>query len=129
MIKEFLVKEEDTVTVGQDLLKIELGSPPKDSGPKDSGDKGTAKEQSKQPAPSEQQTSPDPQPPSKEESRPTHEFTPPPPPPPPQEKKVVAKKETPTVSEKPDPKAETPFSGREERRVRMTPITMNNRLS
>ncbi|KAI9868413.1 MAG: 2-oxoglutarate dehydrogenase complex E2 component [Trichoglossum hirsutum] len=119
MIKEFLVKEEDTVTVGQDLLKIELGSPPKDSGPKDSGDKGTAKEQSKQPAPSEQQTSPDPQPPSKEESRPTHEFTPPPPPPPPQEKKVVAKKETPTVSEKPDPKAETPFSGREERRVKM----------
>lgn len=27
-IKEFLVNEEDTVTVGQDLLRLELGGPP-----------------------------------------------------------------------------------------------------
>lgn len=41
-IKEFLVNEEDTVTVGQDLVRIELGGAP-------SGDKPAAKEEKEAP--------------------------------------------------------------------------------
>ena len=60
-IKEFLANEEDTVTVGQDLVRIELGGAP-------SGDKPAAteaKEAPKEPAPEtqpEQNKAPEPKP-------------------------------------------------------------------
>jgi 2-oxoglutarate dehydrogenase E2 component (dihydrolipoamide succinyltransferase) len=60
-IKEFLANEEDTVTVGQDLVRIELGGAP-------SGDKPAAteaKETPKEPAPetqAEQKKAPEPKP-------------------------------------------------------------------
>ncbi|GKT82842.1 2-oxoglutarate dehydrogenase e2 component [Colletotrichum tofieldiae] len=60
-IKEFLVNEEDTVTVGQDIVKMELGGE-KSSGSKDSGDK---KEVAEKPKP-ESESKPEP---SKTESK------------------------------------------------------------
>ncbi len=50
-IKEFLVNEEDTVTVGQDLVKLELGGEPS------SGDQQDSKEETKQPTSQEQEQS------------------------------------------------------------------------
>ncbi|PSN62918.1 dihydrolipoamide succinyltransferase [Corynespora cassiicola Philippines] len=112
-IKEFLVNEEDTVTVGQDLVKLELGGAP--SG----GKKEAAKEEPKEPAPKEQETSSQSQgeqekpQPTKEESKPEppkQESKPAPPPPRPspakEPKEAEAKKE-------PQP------GNREERRVKM----------
>lgn len=55
-IKEYLAKEEDTVTVGQDLLKLELGGAPKEGGKQDGG------QEPKAPAPDGQSTSSDPEP-------------------------------------------------------------------
>ncbi|KAF2155150.1 dihydrolipoyllysine-residue succinyltransferase component of 2-oxoglutarate dehydrogenase-like protein complex [Myriangium duriaei CBS 260.36] len=54
-IKEFLVKEEDTVTVGQDLVKLELGGEP--SG----GSKDEAKSEPKDSASEKQETSSQPE--------------------------------------------------------------------
>ncbi|KAF2466829.1 dihydrolipoamide succinyltransferase [Lindgomyces ingoldianus] len=54
-IKELLVNEEDTVTVGQDLLKMELGGAPSGIA------KEEAKESSKEPASTEQETSSQPE--------------------------------------------------------------------
>ena len=56
VIKEFLVKEEETVTVGQDLLVLELG------GASTSGDKQEAGQEPKAPASDKQPTSSDPKP-------------------------------------------------------------------
>ncbi|KAF2100058.1 dihydrolipoamide succinyltransferase [Rhizodiscina lignyota] len=130
-IKEFLVKEEDTVSVGQDLIKMESGGEP--SGEK----KDTAKEEPKQPAsekqetpsqpkggqeeakpeppkeekapePPKQETKPEP---PKEEKKPT-----PPPSPPPQQKKPEPSKK----KEEPTPRvSDSPIGSREERRVKM----------
>ena len=50
-VKEYLVNEEDTVTVGQDILKLELGGPPK------GGEKQAGGQDPKQPAPDDQSTS------------------------------------------------------------------------
>jgi len=116
-IKEFLAKEEDTVTVGQDLVRLELGGAPEGEG------KGKAEAESKEPASSEQSTSSDPEPSKREESQPKDE---PSPTPPPQEKKSEPKKETPSPKQ-PEPKQTEPKSGvpspalgnREERRVKM----------
>lgn len=55
-IKEYLAKEEDTVTVGQDLLKLELGGAPKGEDKQDGG------QEPKAPAPDDQSTSSDPKP-------------------------------------------------------------------
>lgn len=101
-ITELLVKEEDTVTVGQDLIKLELGGAPAE-GKKEE----PANEEPKEPAPKEQETAQEekkPEPP-KEESKPQ--------PPPQQEKKPAPAKE-----EQPK-KTESPFGNREERRVKM----------
>ncbi|KAI4228561.1 MAG: hypothetical protein L6R40_008126 [Gallowayella cf. fulva] len=54
-IKEFLANEEDTVTVGQDLVKLELG------GAAEGGETQQASQEPKAPAPDEQPTSSDPQ--------------------------------------------------------------------
>jgi 2-oxoglutarate dehydrogenase E2 component (dihydrolipoamide succinyltransferase) len=111
-IKEFLVNEEDTVTVGQDLLRLELGGAPQ--GGKEEKGNSTPKE----PASSEQPTSSDPKP-SKEESKPKEESSPPPQ----QEKKPEPKKESPPPKQtesKSDSKQSSsgPVLGsREERRV------------
>jgi 2-oxoglutarate dehydrogenase E2 component (dihydrolipoamide succinyltransferase) len=84
-IKEWLVKEEDTVTVGQDLVQIETGGAPPEGGAKE-----PAKEEPKEPASKDQDTSSQPQggqekeapkPPPTEEKKPEPKSQPPPPPP------------------------------------------------
>ncbi|KAL8998441.1 MAG: hypothetical protein Q9169_002478 [Polycauliona sp. 2 TL-2023] len=65
-IKEFLVQEEDTVEVGQDLLKLEPG------GASQGGGEQKASQEPKAPAPDDQPTSSDPEPakePSQEEQK------------------------------------------------------------
>ncbi|KAF4415595.1 KGD2-2-oxoglutarate dehydrogenase complex E2 component [Fusarium acutatum] len=110
-IKEFLVAEEDTVTVGQDLVRIELGGSP-------SGDKKEApKEESKeQPQKSESESKSESKPEPKQESapEPKKESAPAP-----------SKPEPPRQAEKKDSKPQSAASSgpsmgnREERRVKM----------
>lgn len=136
-VKEYLVNEEDTVTVGQNLLKLELGGPPQ------GGDKERGGQKPKAPASDEQTTSSHPEPkqdesnadkgsseppapspgepePKKEPETRKEESKPSPPPkkgPPPQEKQSKSQE-----SKKPEPKAtggETAYGSREERRVRL----------
>lgn len=119
-IKELLVNEEDTVTVGQDLLKMELGGEP--SG----GKQEEAKSEPKEAASSSQETSSQPEG-GKEKEAPKEEKKPEP-------KKEESKPEPPKPKEetkpapppkKPEPKKEEskpaqdgPFGNRDERRVR-----------
>jgi 2-oxoglutarate dehydrogenase E2 component (dihydrolipoamide succinyltransferase) len=107
-IKEFLANEEDTVTVGQDLVLLELGGAP-------SGDeKESATAEPKESASKDKQTSSDPEPSSKSKQ----ESSPAPPPPPPQEKKPEPKKESPQPKPESKSAPSTPALGnREERRV------------
>lgn len=116
-IKEFLANEEDTVTVGQDLVRLELGSAP------EGGEKEKAEAEPKEPASSEKSTSSDPESSKKEESKPKDESSPAPPPY--QEKKPEPKKETPPPKQSEPKRTESKSSGsspalgnREERRVR-----------
>ncbi|EOD48121.1 Biotin/lipoyl attachment domain-containing protein [Neofusicoccum parvum] len=107
-IAELLVNEEDTVTVGQDLIKLELGGAPPE-GKKEE----PAKEEPKEPASKEQETASQPEP-SKEEKKPEppkQESKPQPP-------KQQEKKPAPAKDEQPK-KSESPFGNREERRVKM----------
>jgi 2-oxoglutarate dehydrogenase E2 component (dihydrolipoamide succinyltransferase) len=106
-IKEFLANEEDTVTVGQDLVRLELG-----------GEGGGGKEKTeatpKEPASKDQPTSSDPEPKKespepKEESSPPQKSEPKKPSPPKQEPK---KEESKSSSSAPT------LGNREERRVR-----------
>jgi 2-oxoglutarate dehydrogenase E2 component (dihydrolipoamide succinyltransferase) len=60
-IKEFLANEEDTVTVGQDLVRMELGGAP------EGGAKEQAESEPKEPASKEQSTSSDPEPAKKDD--------------------------------------------------------------
>ncbi|KAI9773471.1 MAG: 2-oxoglutarate dehydrogenase complex E2 component [Geoglossum simile] len=113
-IKELLASEEDTVTVGQDLLKLELGGVPKGN-----GNNTEAKEQPKEPPSTKQHASSDSQPPPIKESRPTQETSPPPPPPPPKEKIESTKTGSPADSKTPESKLDTSLGNREERRVKM----------
>jgi 2-oxoglutarate dehydrogenase E2 component (dihydrolipoamide succinyltransferase) len=134
-IKEFLAKEEDTVTVGQDLVKLEAGGEP--------GEKAApAKEDPKSPAEEEQKTSSQPEggkeeskpEPSKEEPKPEESKPEPPkeqskpPPPPAQPKQPEPPKKAPEPPKKapeskkdePSPRtSESPIGSREERRVKM----------
>ena len=61
-IKEYLAKEEDTVTVGQELVKLELG------GPSQGGDKQDGGQEPKAPALDVQPTSSDSEPKKNEET-------------------------------------------------------------
>lgn len=129
-IKEFLAKEEDTVTVGQDLVKLELGGAP--SG----GKKEQASEEPKSPASDAQETSSQPEgqqeeskTPPKQESQPEKESKPEP------SKQQESKPEPPKQPEqkkesKPEPKKDgkdskdqskqqSAYGSREERRVKM----------
>ncbi|KAF2001096.1 dihydrolipoyllysine-residue succinyltransferase component of 2-oxoglutarate dehydrogenase-like protein complex [Amniculicola lignicola CBS 123094] len=114
-IKEFLANEEDTVTVGQDLVKLELGGAP--SG----GAKQEAKQEPKEAASADKETSSQPQgrqeeaapAPPKEESEPAppkEESKPAPPPP---------SKPAPPKKAEAEPKKETLPGSRDERRVKM----------
>jgi 2-oxoglutarate dehydrogenase E2 component (dihydrolipoamide succinyltransferase) len=116
-ITELLAKEEDTVTVGQDLAKIEVGA-------EGEGGKQDAASEPKEPASTDQETSSQPdggkadtskQPPMESEPAPAPaEEEKKPAPPPPQPKKDSKKKEP----AKEEPKKEGGFGAREERRVR-----------
>jgi len=110
-IKEFLANEEDTVTVGQDLVRMELGGAP------EGGDKEKASSEPKEPAPKEQSTSSDPEPSkkeeSKEESKTTSSASPP------QEKKPEPKKESPPKQTESKSSSAPTLGNREERRVKM----------
>jgi len=116
-IKEFLVNEEDTVTVGQDLLKMELGGAP--SGPKEE----QAPQEAKSPASDKQETSSQPDG-GKEKEAPKQEKTPEPK----KEESKKADKPAPAPKKddkKPEPKKdskpqeESAYGSREERRVKM----------
>lgn len=112
-IKEFLANEEDTVTVGQDLVRMELGGPP------EGGEKEKASSEPKEAASKDQPTSSDPEPLKKDESKSSSS------PPSPQEKKPEPKKESPPPQKQPEPKKTDPkpsssaptLGNREERRV------------
>lgn len=118
-IKEFLVNEEDTVTVGQDLVKLEPGGEPSSSG------KMEAKEEPKEASPKEQETSSH----SEGQGEQQKDTTQPPkeetkPPPSKQESKPAPPPQTPTQPKEQKPKEfetqATPGAGnREERRVKM----------
>ncbi|KAH6859908.1 dihydrolipoamide succinyltransferase [Alternaria alternata] len=120
-IKEFLVNEEDTVTVGQEIVKLEAAGAPE-------GGKKEASEQPKEPASKDQETSSQPEG-QQEQSQPKEEQSEAPkeeskPEPPKQESKPQPpKQESKPAPPKKDSKAEetkpaTPGS-REERRVKM----------
>lgn len=102
--------EEDTVTVGQDLLRLELGGAPKDGGEKkESAPKQEAKDDSadSKPKSSESQSAPESKKPSAEESKPA----------PKQESKPAPKQESKPAQQESASKTSTEGS-REERRVR-----------
>ncbi|CAD6442997.1 ef592eb7-bb28-4702-b5ee-97db4e770543 [Sclerotinia trifoliorum] len=109
-IKEFLANEEDTVTVGQDLVRLELGGAPA------GGDKEKASSEPKEPASKDQSTSSDPEP---SKSREQSNSSPPP-------EKKAEPKETPKPKPSESKKQESSSSSsaptlgnREERRVKM----------
>lgn len=130
-IKEFLAKEEDTVTVGQDLVKLDLGGQPGQTAEK-------ASDEPKSPASDAQETSSQPEG-QKEESKPssapsepeqTKQESKPEPPkqeskpaPPKQESKPAPPKQeskpAPKDSKSEQSKMESPYGSREERRVKM----------
>lgn len=105
-IKEFLANEEDTVTVGQDLVRIELGGAPTEG----SAEKSESKEEKSSPAPEETKPASDSKPGPEKESKPEPSK--------PESKPAPEKKESP----KPNKEAteSTSSSGtRDERRVKM----------
>ncbi|KAK3486447.1 dihydrolipoamide succinyltransferase [Neurospora hispaniola] len=104
-IKEFLVNEEDTVTVGQDIVRLELGGAPKEGG----AEKPAASE-SKEAAPKDSAPTPEKAPEPKKETKPAAAPAPTP-----------AKKETPAPKQETTPAKEAPaaLGNREERRVKM----------
>ncbi|OAK99770.1 dihydrolipoyllysine-residue succinyltransferase [Phaeosphaeriaceae sp. SRC1lsM3a] len=124
-IKEFLVNEEDTVTVGQDLVKIEAGGAP--SG----GKKEEASQEAKEPASKDQETSSQPsgeqeQSSPSEQSAPKQEEKQPEPPKQeskPESPKQEQKPQPPKQQSKPAPPKDEPkqaqLGSREERRVKM----------
>ncbi|KAF7883816.1 hypothetical protein EAF00_011128 [Botryotinia globosa] len=114
-IKEFLANEEDTVTVGQDLVRLELGGAP------EGGDKEKASSEPKEAASKDQSTSSDPEPSKKGDSKPKEDSSSPPP-----ADKKSEPKETPKPKPSESKKQESSSSSsgpslgnREERRVKM----------
>ncbi|CAP86186.1 2-oxoglutarate dehydrogenase complex E2 component [Penicillium rubens] len=102
-IKEFLVNEEDTVTVGQDLVKLELGAAP-EGGKKDEG-----AEKPKEPEPKESEPKKDASPAPAEAEKPKE----------PEPKKAAPPKEAPKAESKPQAAEQPALGDREERRVKM----------
>jgi 2-oxoglutarate dehydrogenase E2 component (dihydrolipoamide succinyltransferase) len=124
-IKEFLVNEEDTVTVGQDLVRLEAGGEP--SG----GSKQEASSETKEPASKDQETASQPsgeqeQSQPKEESAPKSEEKQPEAPkqeskpePPKQEQKSQPQKKASKPAPPKEESKQTQPGSREERRVKM----------
>ncbi|KAK4244691.1 hypothetical protein C7999DRAFT_43705 [Corynascus novoguineensis] len=112
VIKEFLANEEDTVTVGQDLVRIELGGAP-------SGDKAAATETKQTP---KEETSKEPasdtQAEQKKEPEPKPQETKPAAPPAPAKEQPAAPKQ-PSKPEKAAAEGPATLGSREERRVKM----------
>ncbi|KAH7192515.1 uncharacterized protein B0J16DRAFT_61632 [Fusarium flagelliforme] len=106
-IKEFLVAEEDTVTVGQDLVRIELGGEP-------SGDKKEAPKE--EPKKSESESKPESKPEPKQESAPEPKKESAPAPSKPEPPKQPEKKESKSGS---SASSGLSMGNREERRVKM----------
>ncbi|KAH8169062.1 2-oxoacid dehydrogenases acyltransferase (catalytic domain) domain-containing protein [Sarocladium implicatum] len=107
-IKELLVSEEDTVTVGQDLLRLELGGEKKDSG--DKKDAPAAKDESAESKPKSSEPQPEP-----ESKKPAEESKPAPK----QESKPAPKPEAPKASSQESGSKSSSEGNREERRVKM----------
>ncbi|KAI8243817.1 2-oxoacid dehydrogenases acyltransferase [Colletotrichum sp. SAR 10_99] len=115
VIKEFLVNEEDTVTVGQDIVKLELGGEKPSSSSEDPSEGKTtsdkpAAEPESQPEPSKSESKPEPKDEPQPESKPAA--------PPAKETKETSK---PVPSPSKDTASSTGQSlgSREERRVKM----------
>lgn len=118
-IKEFLAKEEDTVTVGQDLVKLELGGEPGQKAEK-------AKEEPKEPAPESQPSASDksgekeskPKEEPKQESKPKEEPKKESKPAPPKQESKPAPKEE-SKGKESESKMESPYGSRNENRIKM----------
>lgn len=111
-IKEFLVNEEDTVTVGQDIVRLELGgAPPEGAG------KSEAKEPSKE-QPKDESKEPEKKPESESTPPPKQQDAKPAQPPATSEKKQAAPSSKPAKETK-DAPAPASVGDREERRVKM----------
>lgn len=118
-IKEFLASEEDTVTVGQDLVKLELGGSPGEKKPE------KAKEEPKEAASEDQKTSSQKEGETeKSKSEPKEESKPAPkqeskPEPPKQESKPQPPKKEESKPKESESKQESPYGSREEKRIKM----------
>ncbi|KAL2179405.1 uncharacterized protein P884DRAFT_194435 [Thermothelomyces heterothallicus CBS 202.75] len=111
IIKEFLANEEDTVTVGQDLVRIELGGAPSGDKPAATEAKETPKETPKELAPekqTEQKKAPEPKP---QETKPATPSAP--------AKEESAAPKQPAKPAKATTEAPATLGSREERRVKM----------
>jgi len=115
-IKEFLANEEDTVTVGQDLVRLELGGAPSSSSEPKEEKKEESKSESKE-EPKKEESKPEPK---KEESKPEPKKEEPK-----KESKPAPKKDEPKKVEAIQKESESsskdkgPYGNREERRVKM----------
>ncbi|KAM0247394.1 hypothetical protein ACHAQJ_009858 [Trichoderma viride] len=109
IIKEFFVSEEDTVTVGQDLVRVELGG----EKPASSGESEKPKEEST-PSASESKPAAEPEQP-KSQPAPSESSKPAPPSQKPAEKPQKKSQPEPAASSRSEPAA----GNREERRVKM----------
>ncbi|KAK7700459.1 2-oxoglutarate dehydrogenase complex E2 component [Diaporthe eres] len=108
-IKEFLVNEEDTVTVGQDIVRLELGGAPPEGAGKSEPAQEQPKEESKEPEKKpESESTP---PPKQQDAKPAQ-------PPAASEKKEPAPSSKPAKETK-DAPAPASVGDREERRVKM----------
>jgi len=120
-IKEFLANEEDTVTVGQDLVRIELGGPPAGGSgkPAASEAKDDAKVEEKSSSPEDKE----PAEPQRESVPPKEEQGKPAPPPDSQSEAVPSQKQS---SQQPSKQAQSPgttqgLGSRGERKVSPSP--------
>lgn len=115
-IKEFLAEEEDTVTVGQDLLRMESGGSP--------APKEEASSEAKEPTSKEQSTSSDPKPEQKDEPAPSKDEKSVPAPPKGEKKAPApAPKKTEPKSTQSEGSSTPTVGSREERRVCYAPNT------
>ncbi|KAB5542396.1 hypothetical protein GE09DRAFT_1191761 [Coniochaeta sp. 2T2.1] len=107
IIKEYLANEEDTVTVGQDLVRIETGAAP-EGGNKEAAKPTPKEEEKKEEKKSEPESKPEPK---KEESKPAPQKSE-------SSSKPTSKPEQPKKTAEPTP-ATNGLGNREERRVKM----------
>ncbi|KAH9243561.1 hypothetical protein K456DRAFT_45402 [Colletotrichum gloeosporioides 23] len=115
VIKEFLVNEEDTVTVGQDIVKLELGGKKPGSSSKDPSEGKTtsdkpAAEPESQPEPSKSESKPEPKDEPQPESKPAA---------PPAKETKETSKPVPSPSKETASSTGPSLGSREERRVKM----------